>query len=171
MSLKFGAALAIAAVCAAPVFCAEGGSSSKFGQDFLKHWAIAKDLTIAVAQAMPADSYSFKPNPEEMSFGEQIVHIASANLSYCSRLGGEKPAFKKPDKAEQGPAIDFLKQSFDYCSTAVTATDPDAMHGAAGKEISGREIMLGAYAHMAHHRGQAEVYLRVKGVKPPDYKF
>jgi len=25
------------------------------------------------------------------------------------------------------------------------------------------------YVHVAHHRGQAEVYLRDKGIKPPSY--
>jgi len=25
--------------------------------------------------------------------------------------------------------------------------------------------------HMAHHRGQAEVYLRLKGITPPPYKW
>lgn len=170
MLSKLGAALAVAVFCAVPVFSAEGGSSSAKAE-FLKHWATAKDLTTAVAQAMPAANYSFKPNPEEMSFGEQIVHIAQANFAYCSRLGGEKPSAKKPEKAEQSPAIEYLGQSFDYCTQAIAASDPDAMHGAAGKEVSGREVMLGAYAHMAHHRGQAEVYLRVKGIAPPAYKF
>jgi uncharacterized damage-inducible protein DinB len=28
-----------------------------------------------------------------------------------------------------------------------------------------------AFTHTAHTRGQAEVYLRVKGIKPPDYRF
>jgi uncharacterized damage-inducible protein DinB len=27
------------------------------------------------------------------------------------------------------------------------------------------------FTHMAHHRGQAEVYLRVKNIKPPAWRF
>jgi len=27
------------------------------------------------------------------------------------------------------------------------------------------------YVHVAHHRGQAEVYLRDKGIKPPSFTF
>jgi uncharacterized damage-inducible protein DinB len=26
------------------------------------------------------------------------------------------------------------------------------------------------YVHVAHHRGQAEIYLRDKGIKPPSYR-
>ncbi len=35
---------------------------------FAKHWQISKEFTLAEAEAMPAESYDFKPNPEEMSF-------------------------------------------------------------------------------------------------------
>ncbi|MGZ4820551.1 MAG: DinB family protein [Terriglobales bacterium] len=35
--------------------------------------------------------------------------------------------------------------------------------------LSGREVLLAMYIHVAHHRGQAEIYLRDKGIKPPRY--
>jgi uncharacterized damage-inducible protein DinB len=31
--------------------------------------------------------------------------------------------------------------------------------------------MLGVMIHMTHHRGAAEVYLRLKGITPPKYKW
>jgi hypothetical protein len=36
---------------------------------------------------------------------------------------------------------------------------------------SGTDICMRAYMHTAHHRGQAIVYLRVKGITPPTWKF
>jgi hypothetical protein len=33
-----------------------------------------------VASAMPDEFYNFKPNPEETTFGEQMAHIAGANV-------------------------------------------------------------------------------------------
>jgi len=33
------------------------------------------------------------------------------------------------------------------------------------------DILLLAYHHTAHHRGQALVYLRFKGIDPPNYRF
>ena len=164
--MKLQVTLALAALAAAPLFAAD------FGQEFAKHWAIAKDLTIAVANTMPADGYDFKPNPEEMSFGEQMVHIAGGNYSYCARMSGEKSPFAKPEKSDRPTAIDQLTKSFDYCAAAVGGIKNfDSMMGPEGKQIGVREVMLGALGHMAHHRGQAEVYLRVKGLKPPAYKF
>lgn len=160
-------ALATAALAAAPVFAAD------FGQEFAKHWVSAKELTVAVAEAMPAESYTFKPNPEEMSFGEQIAHIGAANLGYCGRMGGAKPTMaNKPESMEKAAIVKFVGETFDYCATTVGGIkDFDKQMGPEGKQIGVREVMLGAFTHMAHHRGQAEVYLRVKGVKPPSYKF
>lgn len=158
-----------ASLCVASLFAAdEGPAPSKFQDEFLKHWSNAKELTIAVAEAMPADDYNFKPNPEEMSFGEQIEHIAGANFNYCSRLTGGKSPFKKPESADKTGAMKVLTESFDYCSDAIrNVKDLDS----SSRGMSAREVMLGALTHMAHHRGQAEVYLRVKGIKPPTYKF
>lgn len=150
----------------------DGTTQSQFAQVFLKHWTTARDLTLAIAKAMPPDSYNFKPNPEEMSFGEQIVHIAAANYSYCSRLAGSKSPFQKPDKIDQDTAVQLVTQSFDYCASMVEKTkDLDTPHGQGSQAMTGRDLMLGVFTHMAHHRGAAEVYLRVKGIKPPTYKF
>src|ERR1700735_721820 len=43
--------------------------------EFVHDWQISKQFTLEMANAMPADLYSFKPNPEEMTFGEQMIHI------------------------------------------------------------------------------------------------
>jgi uncharacterized damage-inducible protein DinB len=168
--VKLFLGLAIAGLCMVPAFAAEeGGAPTKYQQEFLKHWSTAKALATAVAEAMPAGDYGFKPNPDEMSFGEQIVHIANANYNYCStRLTGAKSPFQKPATIDKPTALKVLGESFDYCTEAIQGLkDLDGP----GKPMSAREAMLGLYAHMAHHRGQAEVYLRVKGIKPPDYKF
>jgi hypothetical protein len=53
--------------------------------EFVHHWQVSKPFTLNVANAMPAEFYSFKPNAEEMSFGEQIIHIAGAPCFGFSR--------------------------------------------------------------------------------------
>jgi uncharacterized damage-inducible protein DinB len=35
----------------------------------------------------------------------------------------------------------------------------------------GRAMIMNMFVHTAHHRAQCEVYLRAKGIKPPDYTF
>src|SRR5579864_5347630 len=58
-----------------------------------KHWKTSGEFTIAVANAMPADGYTFRPNPEEMSYGQLMAHIAAVNLNACANASGmTKPA-------------------------------------------------------------------------------
>src|SRR6476646_11131086 len=53
-----------------------------------KHCKTSGEFTIAVANAMPADVYTFRPNPEEMSYGQLMAHIAAVNLNACSNASG-----------------------------------------------------------------------------------
>jgi hypothetical protein len=66
--------LAAALALAAPIFAADEAAL------FAKHWQTSKEFTLAVAQAMPAADYNFKPNDEEMSFGKLMTHIAQNNI-------------------------------------------------------------------------------------------
>ena len=54
---------------------------------FAKHWHTAKEFTLAVAEAMPPDSYDFKPNPEELTFGYLMIHIGEQNSTSCVGAG------------------------------------------------------------------------------------
>jgi uncharacterized damage-inducible protein DinB len=47
----------------------------------------------------------------------------------------------------------------------------DTVLGPPQRNLTGFEWLWSYFTHTAHHRGQAEVYMRVKGIKPPDYKF
>ena len=150
-----------------------------------RHWKVSGDFTIAVAEAMPAEAYTFRPNPEEMAFGQLMAHIANANVNACANASGlpkpDLPASlvtwsKTPLKVEvnREDAISFLRDTFAFCDKAIAAVTPerlDTVQGPRNRQLTGFEWLWGYFTHTAHHRGQAEVYLRVKGIKPPEYKF
>jgi uncharacterized damage-inducible protein DinB len=161
---------------ASPVF----GQSAK--ELLSKHWATSKTFTVAVAEAMPAESYSFRPNAEEMSFGQLIVHIATANNSAFATVSGEKaPAlpeklagWRKDPAVDKAAALQFLNDSFDFCLRLMASLPEEtlsATQGPEGRQTMGYERIWGYFTHTAHHRAQAEVYLRVKNIKPPAYTF
>src|SRR4051812_15045000 len=68
------------------------------------------------AEAMPAEKYSYKPTPEQNSFGQLIFHAADANYRLCAMMSGDKApeAAVKADGAKQA-LIDQMKASFAYC--------------------------------------------------------
>lgn len=158
-------------------------SQSTLKDTLIKHWKVTGDFTLAVADAMPAESYGFKPVPEELSFGQLMLQIASANLNACSLASGMKrpqiPAnvaqAVKENRADvdKAMAVDYLKQTFSFCDDAVASMTPEKFDAVVGttRKMTGYEWLWSYFTHTAHHRGQAEVYLRVKGIKPPDYRF
>lgn len=168
--MKTLALLAAVTICALPTFAQE----NKVIAMLSKHWTASKELTLAVADAMPESGYNFKPNPEEMTFGEQMAHIAVAQAAYVSRAAGDKNPFAMVKGADKATATKLLNESYDYCIKKISSmTDADMvkMVGPEGRQVMAGEAIWGGFTHTAHHRGQAEVYLRVKNVKPPDYKF
>jgi uncharacterized damage-inducible protein DinB len=152
-------------------------SNRQFIDTFQKHWSTAKELALAVADAMPAEAYDFKPVAPEMTFGEQLLHIAGANYVYCSYIADAKSPYAEPAKdakIEKAGAIRDLGASFDYCTKVFDGLDESKlsqMHGTGKGSFSTMDTMLGVMIHMTHHRGQAEVYLRLKGITPPKYKW
>jgi len=98
----------------------------------VKHWKTSATFTIAVANTMPAESYNFRPNAEEMSFGQLMAHIAGVNLSACSNASGLTRPTLPPKIAEwskdtlkvdvdKETAISFLHDSFEFCNQAVAS--------------------------------------------------
>jgi uncharacterized damage-inducible protein DinB len=51
------------------------------------------------------------------------------------------------------------------------AANADKVVGPPNRNLTGAEWLWSYFTHTAHHRGQAEVYLRLKGIKPPAYEF
>ena len=149
----------------------------------VKHWKTSGEFTIAVAKLMPADSYNFKPVPEELTFGQVVIQVARANLGACALASGTKrpdvpPALIDAEngkgQADKDSIVQFLSSSFDFCNQAVAGMTPeklDAVVGPPNRRMTGFEWLWAYFTHTAHHRGQLEVYLRIKGIKPPDYVF
>jgi len=148
---------------------------------FAKHWQVAKEFSLAVAEAMPAEGYDFKPSPDEMSFGQLMVHIAAQNSDSCASATGTKvpPLMPSSSAAPPSPnkqtAINLLTISFDQCAKEIDAMLPEQwnkeVYKFQGKPVLAGEALWYTFTHMAHHRGQAEVYLRAKNIKPPAWRF
>ena len=151
-----------------------------------KHWKVTADFTMAVAKLMPAESYAFSPVPEELSFNQLMIQVAGANISACANASGmPRPAIPpkimqavRGDKVkvdvDKDTIVQFLGDSFNFCNQAVASMTPeklDAVAGPPNRKMTGFEWLWAYFTHTAHHRGQAEVYLRLKGIQPPDYVF
>ncbi len=130
----------------------------------VQHWKTSKAYTIQIARQMPEDGYSFKPNPDQMTFKEQLMHIAGMNEYFLSTITGNKQPLPKPKVLDKASVIKSLEESFDYVIKTVGNLTPEQ----ADKHL---EILLHAMDHTTHHRGQCVVYLRARGIKPAEYQY
>jgi len=134
----------------------------------------AKAYTIEVARQMPAEKYGFKPSPEEMSFDEQILHTMRLMQSLCKTfLNGAANPVKIPDSAlDKAATIRLLDNVYDYTISTLQNFNPAELPDTVSffvKPTNKLQIINLLNDHQTHHRAQLVVYLRVNGLKPPDY--
>jgi uncharacterized damage-inducible protein DinB len=149
------------------------GAAAGAAPDYSQHFNALGKLSVAVAEAMPPGEYAFRPDPGSMAFGELMSHIAATNYQFCAGLKDVQPP-NTPSPDDKDGIVKFLSSSFDYCSSVIpnlTEEQVSKAHDSPDGRMPGREVLLALYVHVAHHRGQAEVYLRDKGITPPSYRF
>lgn len=135
---------------------------------------------VALADAMPAEKYGFKPTAGEFkevrTFGEQVKHVACANFAFYNEMehktppahceeGGPDPATTKPE------IMAYLRASFVYAAGVLrTLTPGNALEHTDGP-YPGPSTRLGLATislwHASDHYGQLVVYLRMNGIVPP----
>lgn len=168
---RFAALVIIGAISAqwpARAAAQEAGAATEYA----KHLDALSRLSVEVAQAMPAEKYSFKPHPESMTFGELMVHIAATNYQFCAGLR-DTAAPSLPNPTDKDGIVKLLNDSFQYCSAAIdglSAAQLNVTHNSPDGHMPCREVLLTMFVHVAHHRGQAQIYLRDNGIKPPGYR-
>jgi uncharacterized damage-inducible protein DinB len=128
---------------------------------------------IAAAEQMPADKYSFKPTPQQMTFGKLILHVIESNNFLCAKAGDteepKSPNLKETDDKEK--LVAALKASFDFCTTALAKVEDSKL--ADSVELFGGQKATRAFAlfaitnDWADHYAAAAQYLRLNGMLPP----
>jgi len=128
-----------------------------------------------LAEAMPAEKYTWRPSEGVRSVGEVYTHIISANYGVARTLGTPPPAGFDPkavaplsgDKAKVQQA---LKESFAHFRGAILAlsdADADKPQKMFNRETTLRGALMMIDRHWGEHLGQSIAYARVNGVVPP----
>jgi uncharacterized damage-inducible protein DinB len=152
------------------------GQSNLALRELEEKWKNSMDYTMKIAELMPDSLYGFKPTDEEMSFGEQLLHMGQ-NMTWLSQVYMmNDTTFKKENKEQLFLALDIKKEIEDAYALAMIAHKEmdinrlnDKMDFFAGPKTV-RQIIHLMHDHATHHRGQLIVYLRLKGIKPPKYR-
>ncbi len=135
---------------------------------------------IALADAMPAASYGFKPTDgafkDVRTFGEQVKHVACSNFAFFNEIEKKEPPAAcgtgGPHAATtKTELMAYLRESFAYAGRVLRTMTPANALDPAGGPYGGMSTRLGlttlAVWHASDHYGQLAVYLRMSGIVPP----
>jgi uncharacterized damage-inducible protein DinB len=168
-------------VAARPVALGSGIATADPVAALVADWTRAKEYTKEYLDAMPEDGMGLKPTQDVRSFAEQMLHLASANFLFISTVTGIANPYQGKDleKMEEfktkASLTKIVMESYDFVINAAKnvdmkkADEPIKFFGRFDTTRGG--AWSKAFEHQTHHRGQTTVYLRLKGVKPPQEKL
>lgn len=148
---------------------------SGYRSEVLAEVMIQEDKFTRLAEAIPAEKFSWRPSPDVRSFAEVFLHVSAANYNLYKLVGTPPPAgfevkgFEK-STTDKAKVIATLKDSFAHAKKAITAM-PDAnleksLDWFGGKNTQ-RGILLFIVRHAAEHLGQSIAYARFISITPP----
>lgn len=157
-----------------PVHAQTAPPSAGFRAEFLADWDDFSKKVVSLAEAMPADKFTWRPNAQVRSVSEIYMHIASGNFGLL-RGAGVQPAANVDVRGlekitEKAKVAELLKQSFEHVRAAMLKTSDADLDKAAklfGTDTTVRNIYYILGTHQHEHFGLAIAYARANGVVPP----
>lgn len=129
-----------------------------------------------LAEAIPADKYSWTPQPGVRTVSQVCAHIISANYWFASKLGAKIPegvnmeTLEKDLKTKDAIAAE-LKRSYEVATNAIKNTTDATLATKVEFPFPGEYTKMSAIlillGHSNEHLGQLIAYARSNGIKPP----
>ena len=171
------AALAAAIPAAAQINPYKEGTPGVTGyrSEVLAEVIVQEDKFTRLAEAIPAEKYTWRPAPDVRSFAEVFLHVSAANYNLYKLVGTPPPAgfevkgFEK-STTDKAKVIATLKDSYAHAKKAIAAmpeADLEKSLDWFGGKNTERGILLFIVRHAAEHLGQSIAYARFVGVTPP----
>ena len=154
---------------------ASAAPTSGFRAEFLDGIAYYEQRYTRLAEAMPAEKYTWRPGEGVRSVGEVFTHITGANYGVARALGTALPNGVDPKaiqalSADKPKVLQALKESFAHLRSATLALndgDEDKPQKMFGRQSTLRGSFTMIIGHFGEHLGQSIAYARVNGVVPP----
>jgi uncharacterized damage-inducible protein DinB len=144
-------------------------------QGYDGEWLHVSRQLVALAEAMPAEKFNWRPAPGVRSTSEVFMHIAVANFYLLSITGPKLPPEINSSNLEKTvtskpQVVRWLKQSLDAVKDARGRLKPGDLERKVkvqGRDATVDGMYLRIIVHANEHMGQLIAYARVNGVVPP----
>jgi uncharacterized damage-inducible protein DinB len=167
--------LLLAVVLFVPTLHAQVDPWEGMWQGYDGEWLHVSRQLVALAEAIPADKFAWRPAPGVRSTSEVFMHVAVANFGLLDVTGIKVPADLKSPNLEKtvtakADVISWLKRSLDAVKTAhvnVKPADLPRKVKVDKYEATVDGIYLRILVHANEHMGQLVAYARMNGIVPP----
>lgn len=128
---------------------------------------------IAAAEVMPAEKYSYRPTPAQMSWALIQTHLAEGNDFLCGKISGVAAPQRTPvdTTATKDKLVARLKETFQFCDSALARVDDsrlgETMTLFGPNPYTRAMTILITVGDWLDHYSQEANYLRLNGLLPP----
>ena len=158
------------------------------GKELAESFRTVRKNTLAIAEDIPEDKYSFRPMPETRSVGELLAHIAlsqgfqqqiHAKERRTNLEGFDFPALMKRLSAEEkaprtkAQVIELLTKDGEAWAKWMEGLDDNFLGEVVTMPPGGTppsrtrfDMILSVKEHEMHHRGQLMLIERILGIVP-----
>jgi uncharacterized damage-inducible protein DinB len=130
---------------------------------------------VDLANAVPADKFTWRPSPDSRSFAEVFLHVAGERYQILA-LGGATPSAGFDPKTYEKSTTDKaqivadLNQTWDFAQKTINGmsnADFAKLLPKLGPQANAGDVIYILVADAHEHLGQAVAYARVNGIVPP----
>ena len=149
-------------------------SGNNFKAQFSGHFQYASRV-LSLAEAMPAEKYSWQPEEGVFSVERVYTHIARYNYFYLENsLDISAPEGVDVENIEsitgKENVVDILERSIEHVRTSISKMPKSKLSESTemyGRKVNGQAVLMQLITHMSEHVGQSIAYARMNGITPP----
>lgn len=146
-----------------------------FRAEYLAEMSVAEDHLIRLAEAIPAEKYTWRPAEGVRSVSEVLLHVAGSNFNVPRVLGvvpseGMVGGDYDKSKTEKVAVVTALRESFVFLRAGINKLeDVDAEKTLPWFDgvNTYRGVLYFMARHTGEHTGQLIAYARFMGIVPP----
>ena len=143
---------------------------------FIADIEVMRGKFIGLAQAFPADKYTWRPMDGVRSVSEVLMLMVTEAYGFAPTALGGKPGLTREEMAplskmtDKAQIVDQLTKSFAYAKQTLDAIDPatlTAKRRVMGQDRALPDIVIAVGGDMHEHLGQLIAYARTNHIVPP----
>ena len=143
---------------------------------FMADLEVMEEKYLALADAFPEETYTWRPMEGVRSVSEVLMLIASEGYGFAPTALGGTAAMSREESGElnaitdKAAVIDHLTKGFAHAKAELEAIDPATLVGTRevfGQERTTPEVILFVAGDMHEHLGQLIAYARTNQIVPP----